>query len=48
MKKAMISILLALALIVSTTVAAFAVDDVGYSIGNDPIIIKPLVDDVGY
>lgn len=47
MKKTLVSLMLALLIIMSTTAAVFAVDDVGLSIGKDPIIVKPLVDDVG-
>lgn len=47
MKKTLISFMLALVVVISATTAVFAVDDVGLSIGKDPIIVKPLVDDVG-
>lgn len=47
MKKTLICLLLSLTLILSTTAAVFAVDDVGLAIGKDSVIVKPLVDDVG-
>ena len=47
MKKMLISFLLALLITMSTTAAVFAVDDVGLSIGKDPVVVKPMVDDVG-
>jgi hypothetical protein len=48
MKKALVCLVLSLTLILSTTVAVFAVDDVGLSIKpGDTVIVKPLVDDVG-
>lgn len=48
MKKTLISLLLALAITFSTTAVVFAVDDVGTGIiVTDPIIVEPLVDDVG-
>ena len=48
MKKTLVCLLISLTLILSTTAAVFAVDDVGpYSIAKDPKIVKPMVDDVG-
>lgn len=48
MKKALVCLVLSLTLVLSTSVAVFAVDDVGLSIkAKDTVIVKPLVDDVG-
>ncbi|HYF82704.1 MAG TPA: hypothetical protein VEB00_06720 [Clostridia bacterium] len=48
MKKTLICLLLSLTLILSTTAAVFAVDDVGLIIkAKDTVIVKPMVDDVG-
>ena len=49
MKKTLICLFLALTLVLSTTAAVFAVDDVGARVivKDPPIIVKPLVDDVG-
>lgn len=49
MKKALVCMLLSLTLIISTTAAVFAVDDVGpRSIVKVPVIMEPMrVDDVG-
>lgn len=48
MKKTLVCLILSLALVLSTTTAVFAVDDMGCVIRPDkPIIVKPLVDDMG-
>ena len=48
MKKALVCLLLSLTLILSTTAAVFAVDDVGaQAIRKNPEIVEPMVDDVG-
>jgi hypothetical protein len=48
MKKTLVCLLVSLTLILTTATAVFAVDDVGpYSLGEDPKIVQPLVDDVG-
>lgn len=48
MKKTLICLLLSLTLVFATVTAVSAVDDVGFSIGKSPRIVKPLVDDVGF
>lgn len=49
MKKALVCLVLALTLVMSTTTAVFAVDDWGARVGNEkPVIVTPLkVDDTG-
>ncbi len=48
MKKTLVSLMLALLIIMSTTAAVFAVDDVGLRIGKGQSIVTPCkVDDVG-
>lgn len=49
MKKALVCLLLAFTLTISTTVAVFAVDDPGILTRvKSPITIKPMVDEPGF
>jgi len=48
MRKTLICLLLSLVLVLSTTTAAFAVGNVGLRpVKKPPVIVRPLVDDMG-